>query len=336
MRNGLVSQQEFMELPLRSSLPSQQNAGYKLVQLANGTCAVYAAAYNEKMHPGLGPAAEAEALYVRQLKIRERLAGRGGEFVVWDIGLGAAANALTLLRLTRDLPCPLHVVSFDDTGGPLEFALQNAEVLGYLRGYEAAARTILASGRSQFIDGVRAVNWQFHLGDFPAWLAQAVERRAPTQRESWSSCFSVPPEDKLKLELHHAEPESGTPHAIFFDAFSPAKNPAMWTLPVFTNLFRLLDPRRPCALTTYSRSTMIRATLLMAGFFVGRGVATGRKEETTVAANTLALLDEPLDRNWLERAHRSGSAEPLLGAGYRQARLSAATWDQLQAHPQFR
>ena len=71
------------------------------------------------------------------------------------------------------------------------------------------------------------------------------------------------------------EPKLNSPHAIYFDAFSPAKNPAMWTLPVFQNLFRTLDPQRPCALTTYSRSTLIRATLLLAGFFFGVGHAGG-------------------------------------------------------------
>jgi hypothetical protein len=126
------------------------------------------------------------------------------------------------------------------------------------------------------------------------------------------------------------------PHAILFDAFSPAKNPAMWTLPLFTNLFRLLDPARSCALTTYSRSTMLRVTLLLAGFFVGCGVPTGLKEETTVAANTLELIDAPLDRKWLERARRSDSAEPLHQAVYRRARLSAESWERVRAHPQFR
>src|SRR5439155_22053928 len=96
-----------------------------------------------------------------------------------------------------------------------------------------------------------------------------------------------------------------------FDAFSPAKNPAMWTLPLFANLFQLLDPARPCNLTTYSRSTMFRATLLLAGFFVGRGVPTGMKEETSVAANTLELIGAPLDRQWLARGRRAGSGEPL-------------------------
>src|SRR4029453_8928830 len=116
-----------------------------------------------------------------------------------------------------------------------------------------------------------------------------------------------------------------------FDAYSPATNPEMWTLPLFAGLFRLLDPERPCAMPTYSRSTLLRTTLLLAGFFVGVGHSTGEKEETTVAANRPELLDEPLDRRWLQRARRSNSAEPLHDGTYRQAPLSEATWVKLQA-----
>ena len=287
------------------------NGEFKLVQLRNGAPAVYVASYDEKMHPGLGPAAEAEALYLRQLSIRERMQQHAGEFVVWDVGLGAAANALTLLHLTRDLACPLRVVSFDDTSGPLEFALAHAEQLGYFHDYAAIVRDLLARRSIVFNDGQRQVHWEFWLGDFPALLVPAHEDARPAN-------VKLPP-----------------PHAIFFDAFSPAKNPAMWTLPVFTNLFHRLDPARPGSFTTYSRSTLIRTTLLLAGFFVGRGGATGLKEETTVAANTLALLDDPLDHKWLERARRSDSAEPLHEPTYRQSRLSAASWEKLRAHPQF-
>ena len=81
---------------------------------------------------------------------------------------------------------------------------------------------------------------------------------------------------------------------------------------------------------------MLRVTLLLAGFFVGVGHATGEKEETTIAANTLDLLDEPLPRKWLLRVRKSRSAEPMREAVYRQAPLSAETWDKLVEHPQFR
>ena len=76
---------------------------------------------------------------------------------------------------------------------------------------------------------------------------------------------------------------------------------------------------------------MLRVSLLLAGFFVGAGHATGEKEETTIAANTLDLISEPLDKKWLQRAHNSTSAEPLWEPIYRQAPLSADTCRKILA-----
>ena len=90
----------------------------------------------ETFHPVVGPVAEAEALYVNQLKLRERLKNHAGEFVIWDVGLGAAANSLTVLRATRDIISQIRLVSFDHTIEPLKFALQHAAELGYFGGYE--------------------------------------------------------------------------------------------------------------------------------------------------------------------------------------------------------
>ena len=280
---------------------------HQLVRLANGAFSVRSLGYGETMHPGVGPVAEAEALYVKQLRLPERRAASTGEFVVWDVGLGAAANATAVLRATRDLPGRLRLVSFENTTAPLEFALQHSAELPSLAGYEAPLRVLLESGEASFANGRQDVEWTLNVADFPAWLAGAADTGKP------------PP-----------------PHAILFDPFSPAKNPAMWTLDVFTRLFRQLAPQRPCALATYSRSTMTRAALLLAGFFVGAGAATGTKEETTIAANTLDLLARPLDGRWLERAWRSDSAEPLCEAVYRRAPLSKSAGQNLRAHPQFR
>jgi tRNA U34 5-methylaminomethyl-2-thiouridine-forming methyltransferase MnmC len=280
-------------------------AGYKIVKLASGVHSVHSLAERETFHPVIGPVAEAEALYVKQLRLPERLAAHTGEFVIWDVGLGAAANVLTVLRATRAATCPLRIISFDHTLAALQFALENAASLGYFTDYENAVENFLREHRAEFADGHRQVVWELHLGDFPSLL------RTP----------------------HSPLP---TPHCILFDAFSPAKNPAMWTAPLFENLFRHLDPARPCALPTYSRSTMLRVSLLLAGFFVGAGHATGEKEETTIAANTPDLISEPLDRKWLQRVRNSTSAEPMWEPIYRQAPLSKDSWEKLQQHPQFK
>jgi tRNA U34 5-methylaminomethyl-2-thiouridine-forming methyltransferase MnmC len=284
---------------------SKPASNYRLVQLASGAHSVHSLAHRETFHPVIGPVAEAEALYVNQLRLRERLQQQTGEFVIWDVGLGAAANVLTVLRATRDILAAIRLVSFDCTPEPLEFSLQHAAELGYFGGYEAHLQELLQTRRVSFQNDRQTVEWDLHLADFPTLLTQPAAQAWPK------------------------------PHAILFDAFSPAKNPHMWTPQLFTSLFNLLDPARPCALPTYSRSTMLRVTLLLAGFYVGVGHATGDKEETTLAANSLTLLTEPLPAKWLERARVSYSAEPMWEAVYRQAPLTPESWARLQAHPQF-
>ena len=282
------------------------SAPYQIVRLANGTHSIYASAEDETFHPVIGPVEEARALYVNQLNLPARAAAAKEPFVIWDVGLGAAANVLTAFEATRDLACELHVVSFDHTLEPLKFALANQESLTYITPYAKEAAALVEKSEVQFTNGRQNIQWKFQLGDFPTLISTA-KRGNPYP----------------------------APHAILFDAYSPAKNPVMWTAPLFTAIHRLLDPARPCAMPTYSRSTLLRVTLLLAGFYVGVGHATGEKEETTVAANTLELLSDPLPRSWLKRARFSASAEPMWEPTYRQAPITEESWLKLQAHPQF-
>jgi tRNA U34 5-methylaminomethyl-2-thiouridine-forming methyltransferase MnmC len=276
------------------------NSNYELVPLKNGLFSIRLRSNGETFHPVIGPVAEAEALYVRQLNLRERARDN---FVIWDIGLGAGGNVLTTIRHLADLPITLNIISFDHTLEPLQFALEHAGHLEFPAGFEEPIKKMLCDHTVAFQHSKLQVRWQVHVADFPALLA------GPT---------ALP-----------------APDAIFFDAYSPARNAVMWTLPLFENLFRRLDPRRPCTLATYTRSTIPRVTLLLAGFFVGAGDPVAGKEETTIASNDLALIEKPLAARWLERARTSHSAEPLRTGQYVIAPLAPATWEQLRDHPQF-
>lgn len=277
---------------------------YQIVELAQGVCTVRALDQEETFHPVIGPEAEAEALYIGQLDLRRRFAQAAEPFVVWDIGLGAAANALALLRATANLPGRLTLLSFDRTLEPLRFGLAHAGKLRYPLGYENQLQTLSEQQIARFAQGRQRVEWQVMLGNFADLIGQPAAVEWPK------------------------------PDAIFFDPYSPAKNPEMWTGSLFAKLYELAAGR-PATLATYSRSTMLRASLLLAGFFVGAGGATGEKEETTIAATAPELLARPLDQAWLHRARRSRSAEPLREAIYRQLPLSPESWSALASHPQF-
>lgn len=288
---------------------------FELVRLRNGACSVRSMTDAETYHPGVGPVLEAEALYVRQLRLPERVrnATSGSpQFVVWDVGLGAAANALVAIRSVQEAvtACSgqrsLRMVSFDHSMDALRFAVQHSAELGYLRGFEPILSELISHRAAEFSEGTLHVSWTVELSDFPTSLSKAAMDTEPR------------------------------PHAIMFDPHSPKKNPAMWTVSVFEGLFRCLDPERPCTLATFSRSTLVRTAMLLGGFFVGTGHPTGLKEETTMAANRIEELEEPLPASWLERAMRSDSAEPLWVSQYHRSALKAGTLERLRGHPQFK
>src|SRR5436190_10712056 len=139
-------------------MPNSPN--YRLVKLASGVHSVHSVAHEETFHPVVGPVAEAEALYVRQLRLRERLEKHEGEFVIWDVGLGAAANPITVLRAVHEIPARARIISFEQTLEPLEFALAHADTLGYVSGYEERLQSLLTQHATRFRERNIEVNWE--------------------------------------------------------------------------------------------------------------------------------------------------------------------------------
>ena len=282
---------------------------FELVPLAGGVTSLRSLANGQTFHPVVGPAVEAERLHVGGTRLVERAnalpAGRMP--VIWDVGLGAAANALGAIRALaagyrRAEDVVLH--SYDRSLAALEFALAHATELDYPRGYEPALRSLLEHSEASVPVGRANVRWQ------------------------------VMPADFTRLTNRRGE---AAPDAIFFDPYSPSVNPEMWTLELFTAIRAGLREDTPCLLTNYTRSTAVRVTLLLAGFFVGVGPSTGEKDETTVATNAPALLERPLSREWLEKkVYASTNAAPLrAGASGGRSPISEEDFARLRAHGQF-
>jgi tRNA U34 5-methylaminomethyl-2-thiouridine-forming methyltransferase MnmC len=244
-----------------------KEASFELVTVPGGARSLRSREHGETFHPGIGPIEEAKLLHVAQHRLEERMRA-GEEFVIWDVGLGAGANALAVIEAVMGMENGVRVElrSFDETLEPLRFALEHAEELGYPARWREEIGEILRVGKVE----VGRVTWSVELGDF---------------RERVGDCAGP------------------GPRAVLFDPYSPAANPGMWTREVFRAIRERADA--DCTLTSYSRSTVTRARLMLAGWCVGRGVATGEKTETTVAATKLDELREPLGRDWLERVRRS-------------------------------
>ncbi len=275
--------------------PASPAPRFEIVTTTSGAPSVFDREVGEVMHPGLGAAAEAEQLYVTQARLAERLAEGGAPLVLFDVGLGAAANALAAVRCARAAPAGsrrLLVYSFERDLGALVLAasVDGAARLQWSAADRAAALALLEHGEYE----EPQFRWQLLTGDALATLARAPQ-----------------PAD-----------------VVFWDPWSPRSNGELWTARAFATL------RAHCApgaeLFTYSRATAVRSALLLAGFHVGAGAVVGTKE-TTAAALAPARPAQPLDRRWLARLQRSSAALPSDVAKADQP----AALLQIAAHPQF-
>ena len=295
---------------------------FEIVTTSAGAVSIRNKVVNEIMHNPVGPWQEANDLYVRQSRLKDRLAAVSSKnpeqpLVLFDVGLGAASNALAAIHCalavyqTRDCQTrgpdnskapparPLHIVSFENNLSLLEFALQNAAAFPHMTGFETALRSLLRDLNWKSPCGM--ITWELRPGDF----RDVIQKDAPT------------------LVM---------PQLIFFDPYSPSVNREMWTLECFQDLFRLTaGATEPTSLFTYSVATPVRAAFLLAGFYVGFGQATGLKLETTEVSTSLESLASPLDARWWERWQRSHKQMPYDAEKFMHQELI----NRMTAHPQF-
>jgi len=244
---------------------------------------------DETYHSGCGALAECLHVYLRNSGIETLLERRGvehrlsseagaserdddlhaGPVRVLEFGFGTGMACLLTMTAAYVHGCPLEYES-------LEHALLPVEVLSQLRIGEAVQ---LAIAR----------------GDLPATYAVAsrleqawLEFRAslPATPRSGEFIWQAGPASRLRLiigdavEYASAECQRACPlfDAIYFDAFSPATNPGLWSEPIFSTLSRVLQ--REGRLVSYCVSGAVRRGLERAGFRVERlpGPPGGKRE----------------------------------------------------------
>jgi queuine tRNA-ribosyltransferase len=253
----------------------------------------------EVMHLGSDPEQEARSLYVEQSRLMERLQTFAEQpLVVWDVGLGAGANAMSAIlsaeHAAPTLARPLNLISFENDLDSLKLALDHPAWFKHLR--HAAPRALLQE--HHWLSRVAPIEWRLLAGDFAA-------RK-----------FEAPP-----------------PDIIFFDPFSFRTDGVLWTTAAFGELLEALSGRST-ELFTYTYSTSVRAAMLAAGFYVAKGRATGPKGETTIALSPAAAAGkhphELLGKDWLAKWQRSDAQVPF-GSNPGDESWSAA----VLRHPQF-
>lgn len=232
------------------------------------------------MHSNIGPWSEANILYIDQAQFSHRLNCKA-DLVLYDIGLGIAANSIATIHHFSQLNWPrsLHIISFETDPSGLIYAVKNLEAFPFIQKHRAMLQSLLENGNyfEQYPSG-NHLRWEIRNGDF---------------RES---ILTTP-----------------SPDLIYYDLYSPKVSPELWGYQSFKILNKIISRKNSSdpstILITYTNSTSARTALLLAGFHVGRGRSTPAKKETTIASNTRENLECPLDLDWL--AHWKRSSNPI-------------------------
>ncbi len=159
----------------------------------------------EVMHPGDDPMDEARHLYVEQSQILKHLSELkdGEECVVWDVGLGAAFNAMALVQAVeamndeKKILGKLKLISFEKDLNALRLALYHPAHFPHLR----------HGGPHAILDGAtyesESLVWELKEGDF--------------------------------LDFVESSP---APDRIFFDPYSYKTDAPLWSLECFQKILK--------------------------------------------------------------------------------------------------
>ena len=290
---------------MKQKKPRTMRLGDYEVHIAReGFASIRQISSGEIMHMRTPPMEEARQLYIEQSRLAERLHESTEPLVIWDIGLGAGANAMAAIICYEEQAAlgpvrPLQIISFENDLSSLKLAFQLNDLFPYLR--HGGPPAILQHGEWQSKQ-YSGLSWQLLRGDFLEMMPKA----------------------------------SAPPDLIFYDMFSSKTCADAWTMSSFQQLFAACAGRA-VELFTYTCSTSVRVTLLAAGFYLARGRGMGPKEETTIAltpeAYRLSWVDraEMLSGDWLARWERSGAKFP---PGLEPA-AETAFEDRIRGHEQF-
>jgi queuine tRNA-ribosyltransferase len=193
--------------------------------------------------------------------------------VVWDVGLGAAHNAMALIRALDAVPghAPIQLISFERDLDPFRLALAHQKEFPHLR--HAPPHILAASGTYRRDH----LTWTLCEGDF--------------------------------LDTFPTQP---TPDVIFWDPFSSKVDSPLWSLATFRRLFDTLDRPCELftySSSTAVRTSLLAARFHVArGVPSGPKQETtiALKLGPGSAADLSILSVHPLlDHTWLDRRRRS-------------------------------
>lgn len=232
-------------------LPQELPKGHKLALTADGSPTLWSAKFDENCHSLAGAYGETLYNYYHGCNISEKLL-TVNTLNILDVGFGPGLG-LKVLRdeLFKIAPSARPKLNYISVELEPELVLWAEK---YTLAHNSPPDSLL-----KFSPGGNEYIAQDLLGSYRVLIGDA------------------------RVQLPKAQLEENFPplHAIFQDAFSPKKNPVLWTQEWFELLKACADPS--VILSTYSASTAIRKSLHCAGWHVNTRKGFGEKRACTQA-----------------------------------------------------
>ena len=216
---------------------------FDVLQTEDGSYTIYHNDYAESMHSKFGAYEEALHKHLHPSKV---LNLSNDNILILDIGFGIGYNVLAaIIEFKNKKPLTkLNIISFEKNNSHLS-QMDSIHFNDQRDEYYHIVRSALKNGEYKSHN----LNIKIIFGD---------------ARHSIKS-------------LHKVQA-----NAVFQDPFSPSKNPELWTVEFFREIYRITDTNG--MLTTYSSAAQIRRGLMEAGFYITRCPKAGNKKEGTIAS----------------------------------------------------
>ncbi len=230
---------------------------YRPIETSDGSLTLFSESFQEACHSSAGARAETLLHYIQGCQVVER-SGAHSPFDVLEVGLGVGTGLLTTLE---KFP-PEHSLRY------LSLELDRELLVWFQEEHPELGLT-----------------WTDNVLQGRSGNAQ-IDILCGDARETLPAFLKSLP-----------APSARTFHAIYQDAFSPRRNPSLWTVEWFNLLREASAPS--VILSTYSASTSVRKSLVAAGWGVLRGEPFGAKRASTRAVlgqGTDPEIQQQLDR----------------------------------------
>ena len=216
---------------------------YQWIETDDGSLTLFSKLYQENCHSQAGAHLETQLHYIEGCQI-ESLYQNLDSFTLLEVGLGTGLGLdLTLQTLARYPLRPAKLISTEIDETLVEFLIKNSPFSFF--------KSLVKKGNHYFGEE-HQIKIIILIGD--------ARRTVPDYFQ----------EQSLKVD------------AIYQDAFSPRRNPDLWTVEWFKDLQKISSSH--VKMSTYSASSSARKSMIEAGWIIQNGPKFGQKRSSTRAS----------------------------------------------------